>query len=84
MQNYTVRLTWQVQPRLKMTTYIDRVFKHVGHAFSTPASPGTNRVGIPLAIRKRVKRAGTYRITALATDAAGNASGRRQASFRLH
>ena len=35
VQNYTVRLTWQVQPRLKMTTYIDRVFKHVAHAFST-------------------------------------------------
>jgi hypothetical protein len=35
VQNYTVRLTWQVADRLKATTYIDRVFKHVAHAFSS-------------------------------------------------
>ena len=34
VQNYTVRLTWQVAERLKATAYIDRVFKHVYHAFS--------------------------------------------------
>ena len=34
VQNYTVRLTWQVADRLKATAYIDRVFKHVYHAFS--------------------------------------------------
>ena len=35
VQNYTVRFTWQAAPRLKMTSYIDRVFKHVAHAFSS-------------------------------------------------
>ena len=35
VQNYTVRLTWQASPRNKITSYIDRVFKHVGHAFSS-------------------------------------------------
>ncbi len=35
VQNYTVRLTWQAAQRLKATTYIDRVFKHVDHAFSS-------------------------------------------------
>ncbi|MEQ1912619.1 MAG: TonB-dependent receptor, partial [Vicinamibacterales bacterium] len=34
VQNYTVRLTWQVAERLKATAYIDRVFKYVYHAFS--------------------------------------------------
>jgi hypothetical protein len=35
VQNYTVRLTWQAAQRHKVTAYIDRVFKHVGHAFSS-------------------------------------------------
>ena len=35
VQNYTVRLTWQAAQRLKVTTYIDRVFKHVAHAFAS-------------------------------------------------
>jgi Carboxypeptidase regulatory-like domain len=35
VQNYTVRLTWQAAEKLKVTSYIDRVFKHVGHAFSS-------------------------------------------------
>jgi len=35
VQNYTVRLTWQTTERLKITSYIDRVFKHVAHAFSS-------------------------------------------------
>jgi hypothetical protein len=34
-QNYTVRLTWQAATRHKITAYIDRVFKHVAHAFSS-------------------------------------------------
>lgn len=34
-QNYTVRLTWQATQRNKLTAYIDRVFKHVRHAFSS-------------------------------------------------
>ena len=35
VQNYTVRLTWQAAERHKITTYIDRVFKYVGHAFGS-------------------------------------------------
>jgi hypothetical protein len=35
VQNYTVRLTWQAAQRHKVTAYMDRVFKHVGHAFSS-------------------------------------------------
>ena len=35
VQNYTLRLTWQAAERHKLTTYIDRVFKHVGHAFGS-------------------------------------------------
>ena len=35
VQNYTVRLTWQAAERHKITAYIDRVFKHVGHAFTS-------------------------------------------------
>ena len=35
VQNYTVRLTWQAAERHKITAYIDRVFKRVGHAFSS-------------------------------------------------
>jgi len=35
VQNYTVRLTWQAAQRHKITAYIDRVFKHVAHAFSS-------------------------------------------------
>jgi hypothetical protein len=35
VQNYTVRLTWQAAQRLKVTSYIDRVFKHVAHAFGS-------------------------------------------------
>src|SRR5262245_10918300 len=35
VQNYTVRLTWQAAEKLKVTSYIDRVFKHVGHAFTS-------------------------------------------------
>lgn len=34
-QNYTVRLTWQATARNKVTAYIDRVFKHVAHAFTS-------------------------------------------------
>ena len=30
-----VRFTWQAAQRLKMTSYMDRVFKHVAHAFSS-------------------------------------------------
>lgn len=35
VQNYTVRLTWQAAERHKITSYIDRVFKRVGHAFGS-------------------------------------------------
>ena len=35
VQNYTVRLTWQAMEKLKATAFIDRVFKHVAHAFSS-------------------------------------------------
>jgi hypothetical protein len=35
VQNYTVRLTWQAAQRHKFTSYIDRAFKHVAHAFSS-------------------------------------------------
>jgi hypothetical protein len=35
VQNYTLRFTWQAAERLKVTSYIDRVFKHVAHQFSS-------------------------------------------------
>ncbi len=35
VQNYTVRLTWQASEKNKITAYIDRVFKIVGHQYSS-------------------------------------------------
>jgi hypothetical protein len=35
VQNYTARLTYQASERNKITAYIDRVFKHVGHEYAS-------------------------------------------------
>ena len=39
IRNVSVRLTWQVTPRQKFATFVQRVFKKLGHSFSFGTDP---------------------------------------------
>src|SRR5262249_41700653 len=81
------RLRWRLSEPARVTLRVDRLLRHgrVAHmgSFARTARKGTTSARFRGFLKSRKLRAGRYRLTAIAQDAAGNRSAAKRKSFTV-